>query len=156
MLFHGLSGSPGLRQSYATCADCPQWAACSGVDTDRAGDLAVSFSHLAASTSSRPPAFLAGFIPALIARVRRCGRAGPAAAPPAVRILGGTFLRLAPWRDLAAHTKRPGMVAQTLYTPALGLPEHVVLTDARTPDVRGLDQAILDDPAQLAALCDQT
>lgn len=77
-----------------------------------------------------------------------------------MRLLDGTFLRvslrLAPWLDLAAHTKRPGMVAQPLYTPALDLPEHVVLTDAHTPDVRGLDQALLDDPAQLAALRDQT
>jgi len=160
LLFHGLSSGPSLRQSYATVADCAQWAALSGLATDRKGELAVSFSHFAASNTSRPPAFLAGLIPALVARVRRCGRAGPAAVPPDVRILDGTFLRvslrLAPWLDLSARTKRPGMVAQTLYTPALDLPEHVVLTDAHTPDVRGLDQALLDDPAQLAALGDQT
>jgi len=56
----------------------------------------------------------------------------------------------------AAHTTRPGMVAQTLSTPALDLPAHVVRTDAHTPAVRGLDQALLDDPAPLAALRDQT
>ncbi len=160
LLFHGLSGGPSLRQSYATFADCPQWAALSGLATDREGALAVSFSHFAASNTSRPPAFLAGLLPALVARVRRRGRAGPAAVPPDVRILDGTFLRvslrLAPWLDLSARTKRPGVVAQTLYTPALDLPEHVVLTDAHTPDVRGLDQALLDDPAQLAALRDRT
>jgi hypothetical protein len=158
LLFHGLSGGPSLRQSYATFADCPQWAALSGLATDRAGEVAVSFSHFAASNSSRPPAFLAGLIPALVARVRRCGRTGPAAVPPDVHILDGTFLRvslrLAPWLDLSERTKR--MVAQTLYTPALDLPEHVVLTDAHTPDVRGLDQALLDDPAQVAALREQT
>ncbi len=160
LLFHGLSSGPSLRQSYATFAECPQWAALSGLSTDRTGDLAVSFSHVAASNTSRPPAFLAGLIPALSARVRRCGRSAVSAVPPDVRILDGTFLRvslrLAPWLDLSAHTKRPGMVAQTLYTPALDLPEHVVLTDAHTPDVRGLDHALLDDPAQLAALRDQT
>jgi len=48
------------------------------------------------------------------------------------------------------------VVAQTLYAPALDLPEHVVLTDVHPPDMRGLDEALLDDPAQLAALCDQT
>lgn len=81
-----------------------------------------------------------------------------------MRILDSTFLRvslrlapwLAPWLALSPRTKRPGLVAQTLYTPALDLPEHVVLTDAHTPDVRGLDQALLDDPAQLAALRAQT
>jgi len=160
LLFHGLSSGPSLRQSYATVADCPQWAALSGLATDQEGELAVSFSHFAASNTSRPPAFLGGLIPALVARVRRCGRARPAAVPPDGRILDGAFLRvslrLAPWLDLAARTKRPGMVAQTLYTPALDLPDHVVLTDAHTPDVRGLDQALRDDPAQLAALRDQT
>jgi len=110
LLFHDLSGGPSLRQSYATCADCPQWAALSGLATARAGDLAVSFSHLAASNTARPPAFLAGLIPALVARGRCCGRRGPSAGPPDVRILDGAFLRvslrLAPWRDLAAPTKR--------------------------------------------------
>jgi DDE family transposase len=160
LLFHGLSGGPSLRQSYATFADCPQWAALSGLATGREGEVAVSFSHFAASNTSRPPAFLAGLLPALVARVRRCGRASPAAVPPDVRILDGTFLRvslrLAPWLGLSARTKRPGVVAQVLYTPALDLPEHVVVTDAHTPDVRGLDQAVLDDPTRLAALRDRT
>lgn len=162
LLFHGLTGAPSLRQSYATLAGCPHWAAVSGLDTAREGVLGVSFSQLAASNTSRPPAFLAGLVPVLVARVRRCGPrgSGAAAVPSDVHLLDGTFLRvslrLAPWLALSARTKRPGVVAQTLYTPALDLPEHVVLTDAHTPDVRGLDQTLLDDPARLAALRDQT
>jgi hypothetical protein len=60
---------------------------------------------------------------------------------------------LAPWLPAPGG---PGGVSgvrvQVGYTPALGLPEHFLLTDTRTNDARGLDQAILDDPPRLAAL----
>jgi len=86
LLFHGLSSGPSLRQSYATVADCPQWATLSGLATDQEGELAVSFSHFAASNTARPPAFLGGLIPAFRARAllraRWSRRRPPGCAPP--------------------------------------------------------------------------
>ena len=164
VLFHGLSSGPRLRQSYATGADCPhpRWAALSGRATDQEGERGVSFSQSLRRLQYRAPAaaFRGGLIPALVARGPGGGHAGPAAVPAAGRLLDGAFprvsRRLAPWLDLAARPKRPGMGAQARYTPALDLPAQGVLTDAHPPAVRGLDQALLDDRAHLAAWRDQT
>lgn len=159
LLFHGLAGSPSLRQSYATFAACPGWLRLSGLARPPADRVGVSFSQLADSNTSRPPGFLAALVPWLAARVRRLAD-GPRVLPPALQVLDSTFvrlsLRLAPWLGLSARTKRPGVSVQVLYTPALDLPAHILITDAHTPDVKGLDQAILDDPPRLAALRGQT
>ena len=83
LLFHGLSGGPSLRQSYATVAACPSWAALSGLATDREGTLAVSFSHFAASNTSRPPSWPASsrpWSPACVAAGAR-GLAPPPCPP---------------------------------------------------------------------------
>lgn len=156
LLFHGLSGSPSLRQSYAGFAACPGLVALAGLGTVEEERLRLSFSTLAASSTSRPSGFLSGLLPTLMARVQRQGGAGRAGLPATLCVLDSTFLRLstrlAPWLGLSARSKRPGVSVQVQDTPALDLPAHVLITDAHTPDVRGLDQAILDDPARLAAL----
>lgn len=163
LLFHGLSGGPSLRQSYGAFASCPGLAALSGLATaaDPAEErLGVSFSQLADSNRSRPAAFLGGLVPALAARVRRAGRRPGVPFPPDLQLLDSTFLRLslklAPWLPGAGGADVPGVRLQVRYAPALDLPEHVLLTDTRTNDCRGLDQAVLDAPAQLAALRDRT
>jgi hypothetical protein len=160
LLFHGLATSPSLRQSYAAFAACPGLVALSGLGGMRAERLRVSRSQLSASNTSRPPAFLGGLVPGLVARVRRLERSAQRALPPDLHILDSTFLRLslrlAPWLGLSRRTKRPGVCVQVQYAPTCDLPEHILITDAHTPDVKGLDQAILDDPARLAALAGQT
>jgi Transposase DDE domain len=160
LLFHGLAGSPSLRQSYAAFAVCPGLVALSGLGGAAEERLRVSRSQLIASNTSRPPAFLGGLLPGLVARVRRLDRPAQRALPPDLHLLDSTFLRLslrlAPWLGLSARTKRPGVCVQVQYAPARDLPEHILITDAHTTDVKGLDQALLDDPARLAALHDQT
>ena len=160
LLFHGLAGSPSLRQSYAAFAACPGLVALSDLGGAGEDRLRVSRSQLSASNTSRPPAFLGGLLPGVIARVRRLDRHNQRALPPDLHLLDSTFLRLslrlAPWLGLSRRTKRPGVCVQVQYAPAHDLPEHILITDAHTPDVKGLDAALLDDPVRLAALRDQT
>jgi DDE family transposase len=159
LLFHGLSGSASLRQSYAALADCPALLALSGLAREAEGP-GISFSQLAESNTSRPAAFLGGLLAALLARARRAGRGAGAALPEELHLLDSTFLRLslklAPWLPGGGGRDVPGVRLQVQYAPALDLPEHVLLTDTRTNDCRGLDRAILEDPQRLAALRDHT
>lgn len=165
LLFHGLARLPSLRQSYAAFGQCTGLAAVCGLDqptADGSTTPGVSYSQLAASNTSRPPAFLEGVFAALLPRVQRLGQRGGAAGPPAALCaLDSTFLRvclkLAPW--LAGSGGGPHIAAvrvQVTYTPALDLPEHILITSPRTNDCLGLDQAILDIPERLATLQDRT
>ncbi len=163
MLFHGLAGLPSLRQSYAALAGCPGLIRLSGLATDPTGEgLAVSFSQVATSNTSRPAAFLAGLVPRLSARVRQLGVRPGVPVPVELVVLDSTFLglslALAPWLPAngAGSPDKSGVRVQVQYSPAFDLPEHLLITDTRTNDCQGLDQAILDDPARLAALHDQT
>jgi hypothetical protein len=163
LLFHGLSGGASLRQSYTAFAACPGLVALSGLAasaTPEAERLGVSFSQFADSQHSRPAGFLAGLVPTLTARVRQAGATAALPFPPDLQLLDSTFLRLslklAPWLPSSGRADVPGVRLQVRYAPALDLPAQVLLTDTRTNDCRGLDQAILDEPAQLATLRDQT
>lgn len=163
LLFHGLSGGPSLRQSYAAFAGCPGLVRLSGLAATADPDderLRVSFSQLADSNHTRPPAFLGGLVPALAARARRAGPGAGVPFPPDLQLLDSTFLRLslklAPWLPGAGGADVPGVRLPVRYAPAPDLPEHVLLTDTRRNDCQGLDAALLDDPAQLAALRGQT
>lgn len=154
LLFHGLSGSTSLRQSYAAFPACASLAAFCGWPSEPGTKPPVSYSQLAASNASRPPAFLAGLLPALRARVRQVEPR--ADLPVDLHVLDGTRitlpLRLVPWA-----TCHNGVGVQVRYQPALDLPAHlVVLQNEKTKDYQGMDQAILDDPAQLAELAGQT
>lgn len=161
LLFHGLSATTSLRQSYDTFADCHALVALAGLAVD--GDderLAISFSQLAASNTSRPAAFLSGLIPGLVAQVRQGARLGDPALPADLAVIDATVLRLsvtlAPWLAQKSGWRIPtGVRVQTCYTPAWDLPEHVVVSTA-TNDYRGLDELVLDDPQQLAALAGHT
>jgi DDE family transposase len=156
LLFHGLAGSASLRQSYAAFGGCTGLLALSGVGQHPDGRLGVSYSTLASANSSRPTGFLAGLAPVLARRVRALEQAAPGALPPDLVVLDATFLRLslclAPWSAATPHAKKPGVTVQVQYRPAWDLPEHILLTPSTTPDVKGLDQAILDDPVRLATL----
>lgn len=163
LLFHGFSDAQSLRESYAAFAACPSLLALSGLgaaaDADE-GRIGVSFSQFADSNTTRPAGFLGQLIPSLVARVRQYGRSPGVSLPPQLQVLDSTFLRLslklAPWLPNKDRSDVPGLRLQLRYTPALDLPEQIVVTDTRSNDCQGLDQAILEDPVQLAALRDQT
>lgn len=163
MLFHGFSGPLSLRESYAAFGACAGLRALSGLGRDddlEEAPLGVSFSQFAHSNTTRPAAYLGQLIPALVARVRQYGRSPTTSLPPELQVLDSTFLRLslklAPWLPNKHKADVPGVRLQVRYTPALDLPEHILLTDTRSNDCQGLDQAILADPVQLAALGGQT
>jgi hypothetical protein len=157
LLFHGLSRGASLRQSYAAFSACPGLVALSGLAT--AGDaLAVSFSQFAASNTSRPAAFLSALLPALLTRLQRSGQTP--AIPPDLLVLDATFLHvslvLANCLPPATHARNKGVRLQCQYQPATALPLQTLLTTTRINDVQALDQLLLDDPGQLAALAGQT
>lgn len=152
LLFHGLSASPSLRQSYAGFAACPGLVTLSGLARP-SGGIGLSFSQLAHSNTTRPAAFLEGLVQDLISRVRHLP--GTASIPPTLHLLDSSFLslslKLAPWLP-----GRDGIRLQLQYAPGLDLPEHVLVTDTRTNDCMGLDLTILDNPKRLADLKDHT
>ena len=162
LVFHGLSGLPSLRQSYGAFAACAGLVEVSGLaplPPAPSGDLGVSFSQYAASNTSRPAAFLSGLLPALCARVRQAPPAAGVAPPRDLRVIDSTFLRVClhhAWLPSRGGADVPGVRVQVPYTPAWDLPEHVLITDTRTPDGQGLEQALLDDPDRLAELRGQT
>ncbi len=171
LVFHGLSRLPSLRQSYAAFGLCPGLLALSGLGPDEAepgadevepGALGVSYSQYAASNTSRPPEAMAHLFFTLLARARHLdARRGPGLPPPELCLLDTTFfrvcLKLAPWLGGNGGSDRVSAVrVQVEYTPALDLPEHVLVGTTRTNDCRGLDEAILDDPVRLAELAGRT
>lgn len=167
LLFHGLSAGASLRQSYGAFATCRGLVELSGLavraepagapDEDR---LAVSFSQLAASNTSRPSAFLGTLVPGLLARAQRLAPRSVEAVLREAVTMDSTFLRLsfrlAPWLPVIRRPASSGVRVQLQYRPALDLPEHVLVTTVRANDCQGLDRAVLDDPDRLAALRDQT
>lgn len=158
LLFHGLTQKPSLRQSYEAFATCQGLVKLSGLAHPSQDDrLAVSFSQLADSNTTRNAAFLSGLIAPLIAQVRKCGRLGSNSVPPDLHLLDSTSLRLSlklcPWLVDMGNTQ---VRLQLYYQPALDLPEHILVSDTRTNDVLGLDQTLLDNPSRLAALADHT
>jgi hypothetical protein len=178
LIFHGLSQGESLSQSYAAYPACPGLVALSGLarpSTEPNGELGVgladsldpadqrlgvSYSHFAASNSTRPAAFLAGVIPALVLRVRQAGQLAAASFPPELHLFDSTFLRLslvlAPWLPNNGPSDIPGVRLHIQYAPTLDLPEHILVSDSHTTDRKGFDQAILDDPLRLACLRGQT
>ena len=173
LIFHGLSPAESLHQSYAAFASCQGIVALSGlavpeaqtanpsVRDDQADQrLGVSYSQFAASNTTRPAAFLAGLIPTLVLRVRQVGRLASAGFPPELHLFDSTFLRLSlvlsPWLPSTGPSDIPGVRLHIQYAPTLDLPEHVLVSDTKTSDRTGFDQAVLDDPARLARLRGQT
>ena len=158
LLVHGLSARPSLRQSYGAFAACPGLVALRGLgDPGPAPDagLRIRFSQFAASNTSRPAAARAGVLPALCARVRHLPPAPGAGPPGDLHLLDATFLavagRYARWLPHHGKHAAPGGRLQVPYTPALDLPEHVLVTDTRTTDHQGFARTRLDQPARRAA-----
>lgn len=154
LFFHGLSGGQSLRQSYAALSWCPGILAASGLAA-APGRLAVSFSQVAASNTSRPAAFLVDLIPRMLARLRQRG-VSTRTIPPDLQILDTTFLRvsltLATWLPASQHPRNRGVRVPCQYHPASDLPTQVLVTTSRRNDVQNLDQLLLAQPEQLQAL----
>lgn len=160
LLYHGVSGHPSLRTSYATLPTAPGLMELAGLATADPERLGISFSQLAASQHSRPAAVLSGLLPELIARVRAAGVPPGVDLPVGLYLLDSTFVHLAlghaPWLPAKGGTDPAGVRVQTLYVPAFDLVEQVVVTDTRTNDCQGFDQLLLDDPEQLRRLAGAT
>ncbi len=161
LLYHALSRSPSLRQTYARLSANRVFARAAGLTRPAPEDerLTVSYSQFALSNTTRPPAFLAGVVAVLLEQLRRSHRL-LLPYPLELVIQDSTFLRLSmrlcPWLPERARRGKQGVLVQVQYRPALDLPEHVLVTDTRRNDVRGLDLSLLDDPDRLAALGGQT
>lgn len=164
LLFHGLTGRPSLRQSYAEFADQPALLHLSGLasgDDPTEPTLGLSSSAFADSNTTRPAAFLHGLATALMQRVRQAGprHDRPILLQP-LHLVDSTFLhlslKLARWLPASRQPANRGVRIQVEYAPAWDLPEQVVVTTTRQNDVQRLTTAILDQPARLAALAEQT
>lgn len=159
LLVYALGDHPSLRRGYTGMLTCPGLAQVCGLLTPDGEGLTVSFSQFAASNTSRPAEFLAGLLPALLVRARQVAPHDPALPPRDLLIYDTTFVRLSlrvcPWlarRDPAGA----GLNVLVGYRPASDLPEDVGISDTRTNDVQRFDRAVLDDPARLASLREQT
>jgi hypothetical protein len=163
LLFHGLSGSTSLHQSYAAFSACPVLLSSSGLAcSDRPDEekLKVSYSQFADSNTTRPSAFLGNLVEALLDRARSLGLASSVDLPPDLHLLDSTFLRasarLASWLPSNSKFDVPGVRVQVQYAPALDIPEHVLVGDTRKSDQEGLDEMILDDQERLSELSGHT
>jgi hypothetical protein len=163
LLFHGLSSSVSLRQSYEQFAACRGLAAASGLDRgDGTERLGVSYSNLAASNGTRPPAVAVGAVEHLLARLRRAGATSPGGDPPlgSLVIQDSTFLRLslrlAGWLPPLRRPECSGVRVQVWLHPGMDLPEVVDLTTVKLNDRQSWDRSVLGDPARLALLAGRT
>jgi hypothetical protein len=161
LLFHGLAGHASLRRSYAAFPFATGLRDLSGLALDPGtDDLALSYSQIAASSTTRPAAFLAGFVGELAGRVRAGGGRLGRDLPPDLRLLDSTFVRLplalASWLPGSGGHDVSGVRALFAHDPAEDLPDLLLLTDTRQNDCQALDEGLLDDPDKLAALHDQT
>jgi hypothetical protein len=163
LLFHGLSSSASLRQSYEQFAACRGLVAASGLDRgDGTERLGVSYSNLAASNGTRPPGVAVGAVRHLLARLRRAGAEASGGDPllGSLVIQDSTFLRLslrlAGWLPALRRPECSGVRAQVWLHPALDLPEVVDLTTVKINDRGSWDRSVLGNPARLAALAGRT
>lgn len=162
LLFHGLTRSPSLRQTYTAFADSPALIQQLGAGQPDAPDtLHVSFSQVAASSHTRPPDFVAAYARHLMARV---AHTAPTTLPPwldRLLLLDSTCLRLSAilakdWLPARRPRGDRGVRLHVEYRPAADLPETFLLTSTKKNDVQRFDTAILDDPDRLATLAGQT
>jgi hypothetical protein len=156
LLFPGLAGHPSLRQSYGAFPLATGLLELSGLAVDPGtDDLALSFSQVAASSSTRPTAFGAGFVQDLARQVRAGGGRPGRDLPADLLLLDSTFLRLplalASWLPATGGHDVPGVRALVGHSPAQDLPDVFLLTDTRQNDCQSLDEGLRDDPERLAA-----
>jgi hypothetical protein len=162
LLFHGLAAQGSLRQSYEQFAACRGLVAASGLAAPDGSDrLGVSYSQVAASNGTRPPAVVAGLVAHLMARVRRDGgRQGSDPLVGSLVIQDSTFLRLslrlAGWLPALTRADGSGVRVQLWLHPSLDLPEVVELTSIKINDRGSWNRTVLGDPARLATLAGQT
>ncbi len=161
LLFHGLAGHPSLRRSYAAFPLATGLCDLSGLALDPGTDeLALSFSQLAASSSTRPAAFLASFVGELARQVRASGGRLGRELPADLLLIDSTCLRLplalASWLPGTGGHDVPGVRARCAHDPAEDLPDLLLVTDTRQNDCQAWDEGLLDDPDKLAAFGGQT
>ena len=159
LLFHGLNPGLSLRQSDEALAECDALLEVWGLRQPD-GALSVSFSQVAASSTSRPADLLLGLLPDLMRRVQQRGRRRADAPPAGLRIIDATFLRLsqrlADWLPTRTRANATGYWLQFEYTPADDLVHSVVRSDTHANDVQRLDALLFETPADLVELAETT
>ena len=156
-LVHGLAGHASLRQAYAAFPLTGGLLDLSGLAVDPGTEeLALRFSQVAASSSTRPAAFLAGCVGELARQVRAGGGRLGRELPADLLLRDSTFVRLplalASWLPGDGGHDVPGVRALFAHAPAEDLPDLLLLTDTRQNDCQALDEGLLDDPERLAAV----
>jgi len=158
LLFHGFSGNQSLRQSYGVFGLSSGLVELSGLGTPKTpqdSSLSVSFSQFADSNTTRSADFLGLVVSSLMKQVFQQGLDRSNRIPSSLRVLDSTHLKLS--MKLASWLPdRSGVRVQCQYAPAFDLPERICVTDTRTNDCQGIDQAILKQPLRLARLRGQT
>lgn len=154
LVYHGLSGSRSVTESYhrfAACSDLAQRCGFLASDGER---VTVSRAQFLGSNTSRPASFLGLLLPPFVARVRQL--APHTTLPRDLRAHDGTFFPLsrllAPW--LHAKQRRVGL--QLTYDPARDLPEHLLIAKQHINDYVAMRRAILEDPTYLESLAGLT
>ena len=153
LLFHGLTGSPSLRQSYqlvqsqeAILNACQLW--------DRQQEMCVSYSQLAASNHSRDAIFMQYLAQKLLTEVKKQPFSHKSIYK-GLHLLDSTCIKISPllssWAGGYSNLR-----LQVQHWPAQDLPEHILLTNYDRNDCQGLDTLLLEDEENLQALAGQT
>ena len=153
LLFHGLTQSPSLRQSYALIqGQQPILKACQLLTKQE--EICVSYSQFAASNHSRDASFMQHLAHQLFAQVKKQGYQHKEIRRD-IRLLDSTCIKISPllssWADGFSNLR-----LQVQHIPAQDMPERILLTNYRQNDCQGIDTLLLNDEENLHAQVGQT
>ncbi len=153
LLFHGLTRSPSLRQSYQLIHSQRELLqACDLLDESQ--HMRVSFSQLAASNHSRDAVFMQALGTHLLHKLKPQSYQHKSIRRD-IHLLDSTCIKVSPllasWADGISNVR-----LQVQLRPAQDLPEQILLTNFRKNDCQGLDRLLLQNEDNLAALAGQT
>lgn len=151
LVLHGLLPTASLRQTSALLQQVPAWWRQWGMTAP------LSFSQLARSSTSRPPACFEQLLTDLTARLQHCGAASPEGRLLGqVQALDSTFLRLsaalAPWSQPTRFA--PGLRLQLRLLLASRTPAGPQLTSTQVNDHQALWETDLREVAGWTLLFD--
>ena len=153
LLFHGLTASPSLRQSYQLIqSQSALLNSCQLLTAEQC--MCVSYSQLAASNHSRDAVFMQFLAKQLLKKAKHIGYQHKAIHKD-IRILDSTCIKISPllssWAEGFSNIR-----LQVQHMPAQDLPEHILLTNYRHNDCQGLDTLLLENQENLRAHAGQT
>jgi hypothetical protein len=153
LLFHGLTASPSLRQSYQLIqSQSDVLKACRLMNAEQS--MCVSYSQFAASNHSRDAVFMQFLAKKLLNKVKRQGHQHKSINRD-IRILDSTCIKISPllssWAEGLANLR-----LQVQHNPSQDLPEHILLTNYRQNDCQGMDALLLENEGNLQNLAGHT